>query len=109
MNIRPLHDRVIIKRVEEETTSAGRIIIPDAAKEKPARGTVVAAGNGKILENGNVRPMGVKVGDLVMFSTYGGTEFKANGEEYIYMDESQIIGVIEKSTPHNYPQEYISF
>ena len=95
MNIRPLHDRVIIKRVEEETTSAGGIIIPDAAKEKPARGTVVAAGNGKVLANGDIRPMGVGVGDVVIFGKFAGTEFKANGEELVYMSEDEIIGIIE--------------
>lgn len=95
MNIRPLHDRVIIKRVEEETTSAGGIIIPDAAKEKPLRGTVVATGNGKVLENGDIRPMGVKVGDVVLFGKYAGTEFKTGGEELVYMNEDEIIGVIE--------------
>ncbi len=95
MNIRPLHDRVIIKRVEEETTSAGGIIIPDAAKEKPLRGTIVATGNGKVLENGNIRPMGVKVGDVVLFGKYAGTEFKTGGEELVYMNEDEIIGVIE--------------
>lgn len=95
MNIRPLHDRVIVKRVEEETTSAGGIIIPDAAKEKPSRGTIVAVGNGKVLDNGDVRALEVKVGDSVLFGKYSGTEFKADGEEFLYMNESDIIGVIE--------------
>ena len=95
MNIRPLHDRVIVKRVEEETTSAGGIIIPDAAKEKPSRGTIVAVGNGKVLENGEVRALEVKAGDTVLFGKYSGTEFKADGEEFLYMNESDIIGVIE--------------
>ena len=95
MNIRPLHDRVIVKRVEEETTSAGGIIIPDAAKEKPSRGTVVAVGNGKVLDNGEIRALEVKVGDSVLFGKYSGTEFKADGEEFLYMNESDIIGVIE--------------
>jgi chaperonin GroES len=95
MNIRPLHDRVIVKRVEEETTSAGGIIIPNAAKEKPSRGTIVAIGNGKVLENGDLRALEVKVGDQVLFGKYSGTEFKADGEEFLYMNESDIIGVIE--------------
>lgn len=95
MNIRPLHDRVIIKRVEEETTSAGGIIIPDAAKEKPSKGTVVAVGNGKVLANGDLRPMAVTVGDIVIFGKFSGTEFKAAGEELIYMNEDEIIGVVE--------------
>ena len=95
MNIRPLHDRVIVKRVEEDTMSAGGIIIPDAAKEKPSRGTIVAIGNGEILENGTVRALEVKVGDVILFGNYAGTEFKADGEEFLYMKESDIIGVIE--------------
>ena len=95
MNIRPLHDRVIIKRVEEESTSAGGIIIPDAAKEKPARGTVVAVGNGVVLDNGDVRALEVKVGDIVIFGKFSGTEFKASGEDFLYMKENEIIGVVE--------------
>ncbi len=95
MNIRPLHDRVIIKRVEEETTSAGGIIIPDAAKEKPAKGTVVAVGNGVVLDNGDIRALEVKVGDVVIFGKFSGTEFKAAGEEFLYMKENEIIGVVE--------------
>ncbi|MBL4661818.1 MAG: co-chaperone GroES [Alcanivoracaceae bacterium] len=95
MNIRPLHDRVIIKRVEEETTSAGGIIIPDAAKEKPAKGTIVAVGNGVVLDNGDVRALEVKVGDVVIFGKFSGTEFKAAGEEFLYMKENEIIGVVE--------------
>lgn len=95
MNIRPLHDRVIIKRVEEETTTAGGIIIPDAAKEKPSKGTIIAVGNGKVLENGDVRALEVKTGDVVLFGKFAGTEFKSAGEEYLYMKEEEIIGVIE--------------
>ncbi|MCB1604775.1 MAG: co-chaperone GroES [Gammaproteobacteria bacterium] len=95
MKIRPLHDRVIVKRMAEETKSAGGIIIPDAAKEKPSRGEIVAVGNGKVLENGDVRALQVKVGDHVLFGKYSGTEFKADGEEFLYMNESDIIGVIE--------------
>ena len=95
MKIRPLHDRVIVKRMAEETKSAGGIIIPDAAKEKPSRGEIVAVGNGKVLENGDVRALQVKVGDHVLFGKYSGTEFKADGEEFLYIKEEDIIGVIE--------------
>ncbi len=95
MNIRPLHDRVIIKRVEEELTSPGGIVIPDAAAEKPARGKIIAAGNGKILDNGEVRPMGVKVGDTVLFEKYPVNEIKIDGEEFLVLKEENIIGIIE--------------
>ncbi len=95
MNIRPLHDRVIIKRMEEERTSAGGIVIPDTAAEKPIRGEVVAAGNGKILENGDVRALDVKVGDKVLFGKYSGTEVKVDGEELLVMREEDIVAVIE--------------
>jgi chaperonin GroES len=95
MKIRPLHDRVIIKRMEEERVSAGGIVIPDSATEKPVRGEVIAAGNGKILENGNVRPMAVKAGDKVLFGKYSGTEVKVDGEELLVMREEDIVGVIE--------------
>ena len=95
MNIRPLHDRVIIRRMEEERTSAGGIVIPDSATEKPAQGEVVAVGKGKILENGDVRPLDIKAGDRVLFSKYGGTEVKVEGEELLVMREDDITGVIE--------------
>ncbi|HHI92782.1 MAG TPA: co-chaperone GroES [Gammaproteobacteria bacterium] len=95
MNIRPLHDRVIVRRMEEERTSAGGIVIPDSATEKPAQGEVIAVGKGKILENGDVRPLDVKVGDKVLFSKYGGTEVKVEGEELLVMREDDITGVIE--------------
>jgi chaperonin GroES len=95
MNIRPLHDRVIVRRMEEERTSAGGIVIPDSATEKPAQGEVVAVGKGKILDNGDVRPLDVKVGDKVLFSKYGGTEVKVEGEELLVMREDDITGVIE--------------
>ncbi|GAB6043972.1 co-chaperone GroES [Endothiovibrio diazotrophicus] len=95
MNLRPLHDRVIIKRMEEERMSAGGIVIPDSATEKPARGEVVAAGNGKIAENGDVRPLDVKVGDTVLFGKYSGTEVKVDGEEFLVMREEDIMAVIE--------------
>ncbi|GMU45086.1 MAG: hypothetical protein AMXMBFR25_30720 [Lysobacterales bacterium] len=95
MKIRPLHDRVIIKRMEEERVSAGGIVIPDSATEKPVRGEVIAAGNGKILENGGVRPIAVKAGDKVLFGKYSGTEVKVDGEELLVMREEDIMGVIE--------------
>ena len=95
MNIRPLHDRVIVRRMEEERTSPGGIVIPDSATEKPVQGEVVAVGKGKILENGEVRPLDVKVGDKVLFSKYGGTEVKIEGEDLLVMREDDITGVIE--------------
>ncbi|WJW75283.1 co-chaperone GroES [Thiohalobacter sp. IOR34] len=95
MNIRPLHDRVIIKRMEEERTTAGGIVIPDTAAEKPVRGEVIAVGNGKILENGEVRPLDVKVGDKVLFGKYAGTEVVVEGEDLLVMREEDIMAVIE--------------
>ena len=95
MNIRPLHDRVVIKRMEEERTSPGGIVIPDAATEKPIKGEVVAIGNGKIQENGEVRALDVKVGDKVLFGKYSGTEVKVDGEELLVMKEDDIMAVIE--------------
>ena len=95
MALRPLHDRVILKRLEEEKISAGGIVIPDSAAEKPIRGLVVAAGTGKILEDGKVRPMAVKVGDKVLFGKYSGTEVKVDGEELLVMREEDIVAVIE--------------
>ncbi|UCE88845.1 MAG: co-chaperone GroES [Pseudomonadota bacterium] len=95
MKIRPLHDRVIVRRVEEERTSAGGIVIPDTATEKPVQGEVLAAGNGKILDNGEVRPLDVKVGDKVLFGKYSGTEVKVEGEDLLVMREEDIMGVIE--------------
>ncbi len=96
MKIRPLQDRVIVKRVEEEEKTKGGIIIPDTAKEKPIEGKVVAAGNGKVLEDGKVRPLDVKAGDRVLFGKYSGTEIKIEGEEHLIMREEDILGVIEK-------------
>ena len=96
MNIRPLHDRVIVKRLEEERTSAGGIVIPDSATEKPIRGEITAAGNGKVSENGDVRPLDVKVGDQVLFGKYSGTEVKVEGEDLLVMREDDIMAVIEK-------------
>jgi chaperonin GroES len=95
MNIRPLHDRVILKRMEEETTSAGGIVIPDTAAEKPMRGKILAIGNGKRLESGEVVALDVKVGDTVLFGKYSGTEVKVNGEDLLVMREEDIMGVIE--------------
>jgi len=95
MQIRPLHDRVIVKRMEEERKTPGGIVIPDSATEKPIRGKVLAAGKGKILENGQVRPLDVKVNDVVLFGKYSGTEVKVDGEELLVMREEDIMGIIE--------------
>ncbi|MDD3518486.1 MAG: co-chaperone GroES [Chromatiales bacterium] len=95
MNIRPLHDRVIIKRMEEERTSPGGIVIPDSATEKPIRGEVVAVGKGKILESGDVRALDLKVGDKVLFGKYSGTEVKVNGQDLLVMREEDVMAVIE--------------
>ncbi len=93
--VRPLHDRVIVRRLESEEVSTGGIIIPDTAKEKPIQGEVIAAGNGKIAENGDVRPLDVKAGDRVIFSKYAGTEIKLDGNEFLMMREDDILGVVE--------------
>ena len=95
MKIRPLHDRVIIKRMEEERTSPGGIVIPDTATEKPIKGEVVAVGNGKILESGEVRPLDIKIGDAVLFGKYSGTEVKVQGEDLLVMREEDVMAVIE--------------
>ncbi|MBW1763725.1 MAG: co-chaperone GroES [Deltaproteobacteria bacterium] len=95
MNIRPLHDRVIVKRTEEEGTTKGGIIIPDSAKEKPAEGLVVAVGNGKIMENGEVKALDVKVGDRILFGKYAGTEVNIESEEHLIMREDDIIAIVE--------------
>ncbi|MCC6302507.1 MAG: co-chaperone GroES [Gammaproteobacteria bacterium] len=95
MKIKPLHDRAVIRRLEEQRTSPGGIVIPDSAAEKPVRGEVIAIGKGKILENGDVRPMDVKVGDKVLFGKYAGTEIKVDGEELVVMREDDIMAVIE--------------
>ena len=94
MNIRPLHDRVVVKRMEEERTSAGGIVIPDSATEKPQRGEVVAVGNGKLTDSGEVRALDVKVGDQVLFGKYSGTELKIDGEDVLIMKEDDILGVL---------------
>ncbi|WP_017942807.1 MULTISPECIES: co-chaperone GroES [unclassified Thioalkalivibrio] len=95
MNLRPLHDRVIVKRMEEERTTPGGIVIPDSAAEKPIRGEVLAVGNGKILDNGESRPLDVKAGDKVLFGKYSGTEVKVEGEDVLVMREDDIMAVIE--------------
>jgi chaperonin GroES len=95
MKIRPLHDRIIVKRLEEERTSAGGIIIPDSATEKPIQGKVIAVGKGKILEDGKVRPLDVKIGDKILFGKYGGTEVKVDGDELLVMREEDVMAVIE--------------
>ncbi|MCW8956756.1 MAG: co-chaperone GroES [Gammaproteobacteria bacterium] len=95
MNIRPLHDRVVVKRMEEERTSAGGIVIPDSATEKPSRGKIIAVGNGKVSDNGEVRALDVKVGDAVLFGKFAGTEVKVDGEDMLIMREDDIMGVIE--------------
>jgi chaperonin GroES len=96
MKIRPLQDRVIVKRVEEEEKTKGGIIIPDTAKEKPMEGKVIAVGKGKVLEDGKVHPLDLKAGDRVLFGKYSGTEVKIDGEEHLIMREDDILGVIEK-------------
>ena len=95
MNIRPLHDRVVVRRVEDERTSPGGIVIPDSATEKPMQGEVLAVGNGKILDNGEQQGLDVKVGDKVLFGKYSGTEVKVDGEEVLVMREDDIMGIIE--------------
>jgi chaperonin GroES len=95
MKMRPLHDRVIVRRTEEETKSAGGIVIPDSAKEKPMRGTVVAVGLGRVLDNGDVRALDVKVGDNILFGKYSGTEVKMDGDTLLVMREEDIMAVIE--------------
>ena len=95
MKIRPLHDRVIVKRLEEERTSPGGIVIPDSAAEKPVQGKIVAAGKGKILEDGSVRALDVKIGAKILFGKYSGTEVKVDGDELVVMREEDVMAVIE--------------
>ena len=95
MKIRPLHDRVIVKRLEEERVSAGGIVIPDSAAEKPVQGKVVAVGKGKILEDGSVRALDVKIGDKILFGKYSGTEVKVDGDDLVVMREEDVMAVIE--------------
>jgi chaperonin GroES len=96
MNLRPLQDRIIVKRLEEETMTAGGIFIPETAKEKPQKGEVIAVGNGKKTEDGKVIPIDVKKGDKVLFGKYAGTEIKIDGQEYLIMREDDILGIMEK-------------
>ena len=94
MKIRPLHDRVVVKRVEEERKTPGGIVIPDNAAEKPDQGEVIAVGNGKILEDGKVRPLDVKIGDRILFGKYSGSTVKMEGDEYLVMREDDIMGIV---------------
>lgn len=96
MNIRPLHDRLIVKRFEEEERTRGGIIIPDNAKEKPQQGEVIAVGSGKILEDGKKVPLEVKKGDRVLFGKYSGTEIKVDGTDYLMMKEDDVLGIVER-------------
>jgi chaperonin GroES len=96
MNIRPLHDRIVAKRLQEEEKTAGGLFIPDTAKEKPLEAEIIAVGHGKILEDGKVRPLEVKKGDKVLIGKYSGSEVKINGEEHIILREDDILAVIEK-------------
>ncbi|MEE8156923.1 MAG: co-chaperone GroES [Gammaproteobacteria bacterium] len=95
MKIRPLHDRVIIRRMEEERTSPGGIVIPDTAAEKPIKGEVIAVGKGKILENGEIRPLDLKVGDKILFGKYSGTEVKIDGDDFLVMREEDVMAVFD--------------
>jgi chaperonin GroES len=95
MKIRPLHDRVVIKRTEEDTTSAGGIVIPDSASEKPSKGEVVAVGNGKVLDSGEIRALDLKVGDKVLFGKYSGTEVKVDQQDLLVMREDDIMAIID--------------
>jgi chaperonin GroES len=95
MKIRPLQDRLIVKRVAEEEKTKGGIIIPDTAKEKPLEGKVIAVGNGKVLEDGKVRPLDIKAGDRILFGKYAGTEVKIEGDDHLILREEDVLGVIE--------------
>ena len=97
MDIRPLHDRIIVEHLEEETKTAGGLIIPDTAKEKPQQGKVIAVGKGKKTEDGKILPLDVKVGDKILFGKYAGTEIKIEGKEYLMMREDDVLGVVENS------------
>ncbi len=95
MKLRPLHDRILVKRIAEEKMTAGGIIIPDSVKEKPIEGKVIAVGNGKTNEEGTIRPLDVKAGDRILFGKYAGTEIKLEGEEYIIFREDEVLGIVE--------------
>ncbi len=96
MKVRPLQDRILVKRLEEEEKTKGGIIIPDTAKEKPVEGEVIAVGNGKVTEKGDVRPLAVKKGDRILFGKYSGTEIKIEGVEHLILREDEVLGVIER-------------
>ena len=96
MNVRPLHDKILIKRIDAPQMTKGGIVIPDTVKEKPQEGKVVAAGKGRILEDGKVVPLAVKKGDRILFGKYGGTEIKLEGEDYIILDENEVLAIIEE-------------
>jgi chaperonin GroES len=96
MKIRPLQDRIIVKRVAEEEKTKGGIIIPDTAKEKPLEGKVIAVGNGRVLEDGKIRPLDVKTGDRVLFGKYAGTEVKIDGEDHLILKEDDVVGIVEE-------------
>ena len=96
MKIRPLRDRLLVKRVEKEETTKGGIIIPDSAKEKPIEGEVIAVGSGRVLDDGTVRPLEVKAGNRILFSKYAGTDIKLDGEEHLILREDDVLGVVEK-------------
>ncbi len=98
MKIRPLHDRILIKRIEEQETVRGGIIIPDTAKEKPQEGEVIAVGNGKVLENGERVPLDVHAGDRILFGKYAGTEIKVDGEEYLILREDEVLGILAQKS-----------
>lgn len=95
MKMRPLHDRIIVRRLEEEEKTAGGIIIPDTAKEKPQQGEVVAVGNGKVLDNGEIAPLQIKEGDRVLFAKWGGTDITIEGQELLIMREDDVLGIFE--------------
>lgn len=95
LGVRPLHDRILVRRMEEETKTAGGLFIPDSAKEKPQRGQIVAAGKGRITEDGKTMPLEVKVGDKILFAKYAGTEIKFSGEDFIMMREEDVLGIVQ--------------
>jgi chaperonin GroES len=96
MKIRPLQDRILVKRIDEEEKTKGGIIIPESAKEKPMEGKIVAVGKGKVLEDGKILPLDVKVGDKILFAKYAGTDIKIEGDEHLIMREEEVLGIIEK-------------
>ena len=105
MNVRPLHDRIIVQRIEEGEQKVGGIIIPDSAKEKPQQGKVIAAGNGKTKDDGNRQPLDVKAGDLILFGKYSGQEIKLEGEEYLIMREDEVLAVIDEAEAGDQEEE----